>query len=122
MAVPLSNDLRKRIIEAKLSGDTEDKIASEKAVSKSTVTKLWSLYRSTGSYSPRPNPSGRKPALSQQQLEHISQTIHHQPDITLQELKDAYTLPVSISALSVTIRGKLGFRFKKNTTRQRTKS
>jgi len=122
MAVPLSNDLRKRIIEAKLNGDTEDKIASEKAVSKSTVTKLWSLYRATGSYSPRPNPSGRKPVLSQQQLQQISQTIDQRPDITLQELKDEYTLAVSISALSVTIRSKLGFRFKKNTTRQRTKS
>jgi transposase len=121
MPVPLSNDLRKCIIESKLNGDTEDKIAFEKSVSKSTVTKLWSLYRTTGSYSPRPNPSGRKPVLSQQQLEQISQTIHQQPDITLSELKDKYALAVSISALSVTIRSKLGFRFKKNITRQRTK-
>jgi len=32
MAKPLSNDLRKRIIDAKLRGDTEDKIAADKAV------------------------------------------------------------------------------------------
>ena len=32
MPKPLSNDLRKRIIDAKLRGDTEDKIASEKEV------------------------------------------------------------------------------------------
>jgi len=30
MPQPLSNDLRKRIIEAKQRGDTEDKIAREK--------------------------------------------------------------------------------------------
>jgi transposase len=50
MTRPLSNDLRKRIIEAKLRGDTEDKIAAEKEVNKSTVTKLWALYRETGKY------------------------------------------------------------------------
>ena len=44
MPPPLSNDLRKRIIESKLRGDTEDTIAVEKEVSKSTVTKLWTLY------------------------------------------------------------------------------
>ena len=64
MPAPLSNDLRKRIVVSKLRGDTEDKIALEKGVSKSTVTKLWSLYRETGSYAPRPNPGGRKSALS----------------------------------------------------------
>jgi transposase len=43
MPRPLSSDLRKRIIEAKQRGDTEDKIAAEKGVSKSTVTKLWAF-------------------------------------------------------------------------------
>jgi len=95
MPAPLSNDLRKRIIDSKLRGDTEEKIASDKAVHKSTVTKLCSLYRATGSYFPRPNPSGRKPMLSIQQLEDTSyfvqstsirQAIEHQPDITLKEL------------------------------------
>ena len=56
MPLPLSNYLRKRIIESKLRGDTEDMIASEKDVHQSTVTKLWSLYRETGSYEPRPHP------------------------------------------------------------------
>jgi transposase len=60
MPAPLSNDLRKRIIDAKQRGDTEDKIASEKGVSKSTVTKLWALYRETGSYETRPNPNGKE--------------------------------------------------------------
>jgi transposase len=113
MPPPLSNDLRKRIIDAKLRGVTEDKIAKEKAVSKSAVTKLWFLYRSTGNYAPRPNPRGRKPLLSPQQLQQIGQSIREQPDITLQELIDTLCLPVCISALSVTIRTKLGFRFKK---------
>ena len=81
MPKPLSNDLRKRIIEAKLCGDTEDKIAREKEVNKSTITKLCALYKETGSYEARPNPNGRKPSLSANQLEQITQKINKQPDI-----------------------------------------
>jgi transposase len=50
MPAPLSNDLRKRTIFCKQREDTEDKIAKDKDVHKSTVTKLWSLFRETGSY------------------------------------------------------------------------
>ena len=113
MPKPLSDDLRKRIIDGKLRGDTEDKIASEKEVNKSTVTKLWSKYRSTGSYAPRLTLRGRKPRLSDDQLEQVRQTIVDRPDITLQELIDDFSLPVCVSALSRTVRFKLGFRFKK---------
>ena len=120
MPKPLSNDLRKRIIDAKLRGDTEDKIAAEKEVNKSTITKLWALYRKTGSYEARPNPNGRKPALSLQQLEQISQKIKIQPDITLQELIDELDLPVCVSALCRTVNNKLKLGFKKNAPSQRT--
>jgi len=120
MARPLSSDIRKRIIDAKLRGDTEDKIAAEKEVNKSTITKLWALYRETGSYEARPNPNGRKPALSPQQLEQIVQKIRIQPDITLQELIDELSLPVCVSALCRTVNNKLELSFKKNASSQRT--
>jgi transposase len=113
--------MRKRIIEAKLRGDTEDKIAAEKEVNKSTITKLWALYRKTGSYEARPNPNGRKPALSAGQLEQIARKIDEQPDVTLQELIDGLGLPVCVSALCRTVNNKLGYRFKKNPSRSRTK-
>ena len=122
MPQPLSVDLRKRIIDAKLRGDTEDQIAREKEVNKSTITKLWALYRETGSYEARPNPNGRKPALSPQQLEQVAQTITQQPDITLQELIDELGLPVCVSALCRTVNNKLGLCFKKNAARRRAKS
>ena len=113
MPAPLSLDLRKRIIAAKLKGDTEARISSEKSVHTSTITKLWALYRATGSYYPRPNPGGRKPALSSEELEQIRSAIREQPDITLQELKDKCGLPVSLSALSKIIRNKLELCYKK---------
>jgi orotate phosphoribosyltransferase-like protein len=40
MPKPLSIDLRKRIIDGKLRGVTEDKIASEKEVSNQTLVSL----------------------------------------------------------------------------------
>jgi transposase len=113
MPKPLSDDLRKRIIDSKLRGDSESKIASEKEVNKSTVTKLWSKYRSTGNYAPRSTIRGRKPKLSERQLEQVRQTIVGRPDITLRELIDMLSLPVCVSALCRTVRNKLGFRFKK---------
>jgi putative transposase len=122
MPKPLSNDLRKRIIEAKLRGDTEGVIAREKEVNKSTITKLWSLYKETGSYEPRPNPNGRKPVLSPQHLDMIKNKINEQPDIALQELIDELDLPVCVSALCRTVNNKLGLRFKKNAARHRAKS
>jgi putative transposase len=122
MPKPLSNDLRKRIIDAKMRGDTEDAIAREKEVSKSTITKLWALYRETGSYEARPNPNGRKPALSPQQLAAITSRINEQPDIALKELIEELNLPVCVSALCRTVNNKLGLRFKKNVARRRAKS
>jgi len=113
MPKPLSNDLRSRIIDSKLRGDTEYKIATEKEVSPSTVTKLWALYRKTGNYFPRPNPRGRKPALSLEELEHIRESIVQRPDITLSELIEQSGFVLSVSALSRIVRFKLGLRFKK---------
>ena len=97
-----------------MRGETEDMIAIEKEVGKSTVTKLWSLYRETGSYEPRPNPRGRKPALSSEELESVKKAIVQRPDITLSELIDQFSLFLSVSALSRIVRFKLGFGFKKN--------
>jgi len=113
MPKPLSYDLRKRIIDAKLRGETEEKIARDKEVNKSTVTKLWFLFRKTDSYHPRPNPNGRKPKLSEEQLDQIKKAIEEQPDITLQELIDKFCLPISISGLSKKVRFKLNLHRKK---------
>jgi transposase len=71
------------------------------------------LYRKTGNYEARPNPNGRKPALSQEQLVQITLKIDAQPDITLQKLIDELGLPVCVSALYRTINNNIGHRFKK---------
>jgi len=120
MPAPMSNDLRKRIIAAKEGGDTNKKIAKEKAVSESAVERLVVLYRATGSYEPRQYIHGRKPRLSAEQLEAIKVRIRERPDIALSELIEEMGLPVCESALCRTVNKKLGLGRKKNGTRGRT--
>jgi transposase len=121
MPAPLSQDLRKRIIRAREKRDTIKKIACEKDVSVSAVVRLLALYRETGSYEPRPLNNGRKPRLNEETLQLIRERIEKQPDITLKELIEAYSLPVSEAALCKTINNKLGLPRKKNGIRSRAR-
>jgi transposase len=117
MPAPLSKDIRKRIIKAKENGDRNSKIAKDLQVSPSVITRLLVLYKETGSIDPRPLKNGRKPMLNEETLAKVSEKINQQPDITLQELKEEYSLPVSLPALCNTINKKLGLRRKKNGSR-----
>ena len=114
MPAPLSQDLRKRIVEARLSGHTIKKVADDKGVSESAVKGIMSLYRKTGSYAPRPLNNGRKPALSAEQVEAVKQRIMAQPDVALQELIDELKLPLSVPALCNIVNHKLNLKRKKN--------
>ena len=122
MPAPLSNDLRKRIIEAKENGDSHTKIAKEKSVNISTVTRLIALYCETGSYEPREHSRGRKPSLTSEQHEAVKQRIVEQPDITLLELIDVLNLPITESGLCRIVNNKLGLQRKKNASRGRTRT
>ncbi len=122
MPAPLSNDIRKRIIAAKEQGSSHAKIAKEMQVSISAVTRLLALYRESGSLNPRPLNNGRKPRLDAAMLDKIRDRVREQPDISLPELIDEFSLPVSAPALCKTLNGKLGLRRKKNGTRGGTAS
>jgi transposase len=117
MPAPLSNDLRKRILSAKEQGHSHAKIAKEMQVSVSAITRLLALRRETGSHEPRALNNGRKPRLDEEALQKIREKIEKQPDISLQELIDELSLPVSVQALCKTINYKLGLRRKKNRSR-----
>ncbi|MDR1349816.1 MAG: hypothetical protein LBJ59_03360, partial [Zoogloeaceae bacterium] len=89
-------------------------------VSVSTVTRLLALYRETGSYEAKVSGAGRKPRLNEACLQKIARRIREQPDITLKELIEAFSLPVSAPALCKTLNQKLGLRRKKNGARSGT--
>jgi putative transposase len=98
MPRPLSNDLRERILAAKEEGASHAKIARERRVSISAITRLLALVRETGSCEARARKAGRKPGLDEEALQKIAKRIEEQPDITLKELIEEFALPVSAHA------------------------
>ena len=69
---PLSNDLRKRILDAVDNREgSRRKLAARFKVNTSTITKLLRLRRETGSFEPRPHGGGVAPTLDHDALERL---------------------------------------------------
>jgi transposase len=85
---PLSNDLRKRILEAVDHNEgSRRKLAARFKVNTATITKLLQLRRQTGSYEPRPHGGGVEPTLDHDALERLRKLVEQTPDATLVTLK-----------------------------------
>jgi len=83
---PISNDLRRRIIEAiQENEESQPEIAERFSVSLSTLEKLWCRFRATGSYEAKPHAGGRARVLEAEE-KFIRSAVAAQPDITLAEL------------------------------------
>jgi transposase len=90
-------------------------------ISKSSVTKVWKLYKDTDGVDPKPRTQGRKPAFSDETKNKILDKIKEQPDITLEEIIEYFTLKISVSALSRKLK-KWGLTFKKKLYFQKNKT
>jgi len=110
MPAPLSVDLRKRIMYAYNSGIPVKQVAEQFYVGVDSIYKLIKHVNKTGSVHPKPLNNGRKPKVTEKQLEKIRQTIQAQPKITLARLIKELELPVGTSALSKIINTKLKLR------------
>ena len=106
-------EVRKKILKARSSGLKIAEISRAYLVSESAISRLLRLERDTGSIAPRTNLRGRKPSLSSAQLEEMRELIIAQPDITLEEIRETMGLEIKKSRISVIVREKLGFRYKK---------
>src|SRR3954465_14266889 len=85
---PLSNDLRKRILEAVDNREgSRRQLAVRFKVNTSTITKLLQLRRQTGSYEPRPHAGGVAPALDGDALERLRKLVEETPHATLEALR-----------------------------------
>ena len=110
--LPITNQERKTIIYHKQNGERIEDIARWIRVSISTITRIWSQYRRTGSYEPKPQNSGRKPLVTKYQMDRVVEKIKGQPDITLRALIDEFSLGISESALCKRLRA-MGLTLKK---------
>lgn len=106
---PISNDLRRRIVEAiQENEDSQPEIAERFAVGLSTLEKLWHRFRVTGKFEALPHQGGRKRRLETAE-ELLRAEVAAQPDITLAELSakvasETNQPPVALSTMSEKLR------------------
>jgi transposase len=120
MPKPITNEEREKIIKHKQNNENEADIARWLFISESSVTKLWAQYRKTGSYLPNYVNCGRPSALSETQIAQIKLEVKKNPDNTLLELIEKFSLKISESGLSRVFK-KLGLTFKKRRSMQISK-
>jgi len=120
MPVPLSPDLRARIICAWKAGATYDECAAQFLVSRSTVDRLIHRFRQTGDIEPKPHGGGHPRALPSQIAHVLVELVEVAPDATRDELRHALKATLGIE-LSVTAIGRelrrLKLSLKKKTVR-----
>jgi transposase len=112
---PLSNDLRSRILAAIDNREgSRRQLAARFSVNVSTITRLLSLRRQTGSFDPRPHGGGTEPTLDLRGLQRLRELVEETPDATLEQLRQRLGLSGS---LMIVWRGleKLGITRKKKT-------
>lgn len=117
----LSTDLRERILAAYDRGDgTRLQIAERYDVSLGMVKKLLQQRRHTGDITPRHHRSGRPPMITDKHKRQLERLVDKQPDMTLNELREAIGLKCSLTAIYKALL-KLGLSYKKRcSTRQNT--
>ena len=120
---PLSEDLRRRIVEARQMGIGSVEVSERFRVSRQTVARLFGRYERTGEFRPQQIGGYRRSRL-QKYDRTLSRWIEKQSDLTLSELcercRKELGVRIGINALWHQLR-KLGLRFKKNDARRRTR-
>jgi len=106
-------EVRKKIVEARRRGILIKDISATFGYSESAINRLLRKERETGDITPETHLRGRKPALDERGLESMRQLILDRSDITLEEIKEAMNLSISIPAICKIVKNKLGFQYKK---------
>ncbi len=91
----LSTEVRELMVKAYEKSHNATEVARNFSVSRTTVYEHVRQMRETGSVAVRTSERGRKPILTQKNLDDIKNVIIQQPDITIHEIKEKLNLPVS---------------------------
>ena len=81
-------------------------------VNRSTVNRLIRQRKETGSIEPKTYLRGRKPSLSEEDLQNIDNLLGEHPDLTISEIKEELNLPVCEETVRKAVL-KLGYVYKK---------
>ena len=119
MGKALSLDLRKRIVEARLSGVSTEDAAQRFCVGEATVYRLMALWRKEVSLEPRIR-SGRSPIIDDVACELIRDWLKQQNDLTLGEINSRLSdhgYHVTLQAVFYCLK-RIGLSYKKNNARK----
>ena len=95
--MPLSNDLRERILAAVDNCEgSRRQIAARFCVNVSTITRLLQLRHQTGSLDPRPHGGGKPPTLDHDGLERLRTVVRERPGATLAQMREHLNLSGSL--------------------------
>ena len=108
----LHNETRKLLIDAWNKTHNAKEVAECFSVDTSTVYRLEKRMRETGTVDTRVSLRGRKPALSQTDIQNIDQLVQAQPDITIHEISEKLQLHISDETIRKAVL-KLGYVYKK---------
>ena len=108
----LHNEARKLLVQAYEQSHDAKSVAKYFQVSTSTVYRLSGQMKKTGSVDLQTSQRGRKPALTEEDLQEINQLIMAQPDITIDEIIEKQGLSVSNETVRKAVIG-LGYVYKK---------
>jgi transposase len=109
-----SEDLRKRVVAARYEdGQSMGAIAERFRIPKPTVQSILRRFDQSGTLQPKPHGGGRRPAFSPEATSRLEKAVQARPDSTLEELRDACGVTVSLVAYHNKLK-RLGFTRKKS--------
>lgn len=113
MPSPLSLDLRQRILAAYDEGHlTQQQVADRFSVSYGMVKKLVSQRRRIGEIGAQVYKCGAQPKITSTHREKLAQLLAHDPDLTLEELRNDLSLDCTVQAIHYVLKD-MGISYKK---------
>ena len=118
---PIPVPLRKRILQLYERGKSTREIAQFFGFCVAAVRRVRQQFRQRGTLEPRTHRSGRQTLLTEERKQRLAELLSEQPDATLAELGARLDRPFRTSTIDLWLR-RLGWRFKKNSGRRRTRT
>lgn len=118
-AIPIP--IRKRILQLYERGKSTREIAQFSGFCVAAVRRVRQQFRQRGTLEPQTHVCGRKTLLTTERKQRLQQLLAEQPDATLAELGARLDRRFRTSTIDLWLR-RLGWRFKKNSGRQRTRA
>lgn len=116
-----SEEIRTKAVKAYLEGKaTSKKLAEIFGYTPATICNWVRAYKEHNRLAAKPN-GHRKKCFSDEELKELANLLHAQPDMTLEEIRSHFNKSCCLSAIHRML-VKLGYRYKKNSQGQRTRT